>query len=163
MTSSLTERGQLRSLGKPRMAINGNTLNGSSVDEEPPMQRSASFHYPDGLSRVHHNVYSSEDESGVEEYASLNYERSDVFDINDDEFILPIGGHVRSRPVRSSGSGSGSSGGKMEALDNLVISTIFSISTKLCLNSASMIRRAQERTTSEEQHTIMDTLVRNKC
>lgn len=172
MASSMTEKVHLqpRSNQQPRIS-----LNGTSVDPETPMQRytgpanatsypfphfccvarSASFHYPDGMSRIQHHVYSSEDD---EDFNSLRHERSDVFDINDDEFILPIGASVRTRPVRSSGS-SGSSGHKMEALDNLVISTIFSISTKLCLNSASIIRRAQDRAVNQEQHSMMDTLV----
>lgn len=136
------------------------------------MQRSASFHYPDGLSRVHHNVYSSEDESPVDDFTSLNChywgggKRSDILEVNDDEFILPIGGgsgagsgRMRSAMVPRGSRSSG--GGRMEALDNLVISTIFSISTKLCLNSANLIRKAQDQAASEEQHSIMDTLVSN--
>ena len=139
----------------------------NGLDGSGNMQRSASFHYPDGFSRIHHNVYTSEDDS-ADEYSSLHHQRSpwnhhELLEVNDDEFILPIG--AKARPVHPPSSkgqkGSSSGSGKMEALDNLVISTIFSISTKLCINSASIIRRAQERTANVEQQSIMDTLVRS--
>ena len=139
-------------------------------DEDKPMQRSASFHYPDGLSRVHHNVYSSEDECSTTEdphgYNSMPWQRqphSDLLEVNDDEFILPIRSSVVA-PLQhvnqSRGGGARGSPKRMEALDNLVISTVYSISTKLCLSSANLIRRAQETVANEEQMEMMDTLVK---
>ena len=57
------------------------------------------------------------------------------------------------------GGASGGGGGRLEALDNLVISTIFSISTKLCLTSGKVIRRLQEQTEDKEHVEYLDTLV----
>jgi hypothetical protein len=48
---------------------------------------------------------------------------------------------------------------RLEALDNLVISTVFSVSTKLCLSSAKLIRRLQDSTDDKEQLAYLDTLV----
>ncbi len=154
---------------------------------DKPMQRSASFHYPDGLSRVPPHVYSSEDESsaaeqqrGAEEYSSLQgwavtRENHQLLEVDDDEFILAIGNSssntppppssrtsVRSRTslasaAASSQSSSRTSPRRLEALDNLVISTLFSLSSKLCASSANLVRNAQ--VASVEQQSIMDTLV----
>ncbi len=147
----------------PRGGRENGPLAGASVvagNGSQPMIRSASFHYPDGLSRVQHNAYSSEEES-ADDYASLQWHGSSrLFEVNEDEFILPIGAKARPSHPHRSAAASRSSPKRMEALDNLVISTIYSISTKLCLNSATLIKRAQDGATSEEQHSMMDTLVR---
>ena len=50
-------------------------------------------------------------------------------------------------------------GFRLEALDNLVISTVFSVSTKLCMTSAKLIRRLQDATNDKEQLAYLDTLV----
>ena len=89
--------------------------------------------------------------------------------MNDDELVLAIG-HVpphlekmesfsRSTKVQSRTSPSRTSPSKLEALDNLVISTIFSMSTKLCYSSGKLIRRMQEGTEDKEQLAYLDTLV----
>jgi hypothetical protein len=62
----------------------------------------------------------------------------------------------------SGGAGSTSStqsGSKLEALDNLVISTIFSVSTKLCLLSGKLVKSVQERTSDKEEEAMLQTLV----
>merc|ERR1719376_273036 len=61
------------------------------------------------------------------------------------------------KPKNSPSGGGGSS--KLEALDNLVISTIFSISTKLCLTSGKVIKRLQEQTEDKEHVEYLDTLL----
>jgi len=168
-------------------------------------RRSASFHYPDGLSRVNRNVYTSEDdgdEEGADEeeeedmprFASLQQqdylwqrqEPRSIHEVSDDEFILAIGnggahggshsGNLLLKPTtrpssgqtkpssRGVGVGSGSQS-RMEALDNLVISTVFSLSAKLCRSSSVLVRGAQCRlqdatAEEEERRAIMDTMVR---
>ena len=72
-------------------------------------------------------------------------------------------GSNRRTPTRGSG-GAGStsstqSGSKLEALDNLVISTIFSVSTKLCLLSGKLVKSVQERTSDKEEEAMLQTLV----
>ncbi len=139
------------------------------------MIRSASFHYPDGESRIQRNVYSSEDEdyndesNGRQPFRSLNWKRSELVEVNDDEFILPIGNAssygrrgIYDHPVESEVSAASSSpmGRRLEALDSLVINTVFSMSARLCKHSAQLVKKAQENIVSEEQLSIMDTLVR---
>ena len=160
--------------------------------------RSASFHYPDGLSRVQLNVYTSEDDDDSQ--VGVNGEfPAGLYEVNEDELILTIGGtandngsesvasmrpyssktpsEVRtvspnsmshwppsSHPMQPShkmtrSSPSRGSSSKLEALDNLVISTIFSVSTKLCLTSSRLMRRLQEEATDKEQLDYLDTLV----
>lgn len=146
-----------------------------SEDEATNFQRSASFHYPDGRSRIQHNVYTSEDDSLDESFSaesngnneslmcqSMCAMPSNMYEVDDDELMLTIPprkhssgltgarNYVKSPPSRGQN--------KLEALDNLVISTIFSISTKLCLNSAMLIRKAQDRACDDEQQSILDTL-----
>ena len=160
--------------------------------------RSASFHYPDGLSRVQLNVYTSEDDDDSQ--VGVNGEfPAGLYEVNEDELILTIGGGVNdtgsesvasmrpynnktpseartispnsmthwppsSHPIQPShkmtrSSPSRGSSSKLEALDNLVISTIFSVSTKLCLTSSRLMRRLQEQATDKEQLDYLDTLV----
>merc|ERR1712110_1087755 len=130
--------------------------------------RSASFHYPDGLSRLQLNVYTSEDDDDSQ--VGVNGEfPAGLYEVNEDELILTIGGGgndngesesvASMRPSNSKtpldgsrvspssmslwptsshsmqpshkmtrSSPSRGSGNKLEALDNLVISTIFSVS-----------------------------------
>jgi hypothetical protein len=129
-----------------------------SSDEGVPMQRSASFHYPDGLTRV----ITSEDDSADDYGSGCDSARSGKchaprsyphYYLDEDELILPIypqGSQVRINEINSNfGSKSLSpkispsrSRSKLEALDNLVISTIYSVSSKLCGTSAHLIRRA---------------------
>ena len=139
-------------------------------------KRSASFHYPDGTSRITHSVYSSEedfnDEDDDEEEPRMLYE------VNEDELFLAYdaGGIVpprrqssRRTPSRSeqrsaAGTTAGStsstqSGSKLEALDNLVISTIFSVSTKLCLLSGKLVKNLQDRASDKEEEAMLQTLV----
>ena len=139
-------------------------------------KRSASFHYPDGTSRITHSVYSSEedfnDEDDDEEEPRMLYE------VNEDELFLAYdaGGIVPPRrqssrrtpsrsEQRSAGTTAGStsstqSGSKLEALDNLVISTIFSVSTKLCLLSGKLVKNLQDRASDKEEEAMLQTLVR---
>jgi len=131
-------------------------------------KRSASFHYPDGTSRVTNSVYSSEDDFNDEDE---DEEEPRLYEVNDDELFLAYdsGGVVAPRrparriPTRgSTGAGSTSSnqsGSKLEALDNLVISTIFSVSTKLCLLSGKLVKSVQERTEDKEEEAMLQTLM----
>merc|ERR1719362_2659404 len=116
-----------------------------------PLHRSSSFH----------QTQTSEDESGddysetagdssAHEGGSLRAHRNHFY-LDDDELILPIG------PNRSHGSqarlqeralyGSAylsptkSRSKQLEALDNLVISTIYNVSSKLCASSSSVLRK----------------------
>merc|ERR1712008_196806 len=62
----------------------------------------------------------------------------------------------------SGGAGSTSStqsGSKLEALDNLIISTIFSVYTKLCLLSGKHVKSVQERTSDKEEEAMLQTLM----
>ena len=161
--------------------------------------RSASFHYPDGLSRVQLNVYTSEDDDDSQAGVNGDFPAG-LYEVNEDELILTIGGGggddngsesmISMRPGNSKNSNEGSrtspssmshwppsshsmqpthkitrsspsrgSSNKLEALDNLVISTIFSVSAKLCLTSSTLMRRLQEQTTDKEQLDYLDTLV----
>ena len=149
------------------MAASAPEDNGSKIHK-----RSASFHYPDGTSRVTHSVYSSEEDFNDED--DLDDEEPRLYEVNDDELFLAYdsGGVVAPRrhavnsrrtPTRGSGAGSTSStqsGSKLEALDNLVISTIFSVSTKLCLLSGKLVKSVQERTSDKEEEAMLQTLVR---
>ena len=138
-------------------------------------KRSASFRYPDGTSRVTHSVYSSEEDFNDEDDDD---DEPRLYEVNDDELFLAYdsGGVVAPRrhapssrrtPTRggagSGGAGSTSSqsqsGSKLEALDNLVISTIFSVSTKLCLLSGKLVKSVQERTSDKEEEAMLQTLV----
>ena len=103
----------------------------------------------------------------------LDDEEPRLYEVNDDELFLAYdsGGVVAPRrhavnsrrtPTRGSGAGSTSStqsGSKLEALDNLVISTIFSVSTKLCLLSGKLVKSVQERTSDKEEEAMLQTLV----
>lgn len=161
--------------------------------------RSASFHYPDGVSKVHLNVYTSEDDDEEDHQGPREFP-SGLYEVNEDELILAIGGGGGGQGIRppprprhsvsdhwpgghahhhhhsgagqrgvargsagstgsSAGTGPGGQGTKLEALDNLVISTIFSISAKLCLTSGKVIRRLQEQTEDKEHVEYLDTLV----
>ena len=137
-------------------------------------KRSASFHYPDGTSRITHSVYSSEEDFNDEDEEE---EEPRLYEVNEDELFLAYdsGGIVpRRRPRRTppppssrnerSGAGSTSStqsGSKLEALDNLVISTIFSVSTKLCLLSGKLVKNLQERASDKEEEAMLQTLVKH--
>jgi hypothetical protein len=135
------------------------------------MHRSASFHYEEGPLQSSPSEEEEEDESSPEDGIS-----SRLLEVDDDEFILPIQNLRRplatgpsslassssvstSATIASAHGRQSNSSGCWEAIDNLVISTIFSVSTKLCLHSAALLRLAQERTESEEQLSLMDTLV----
>ena len=137
-------------------------------------KRSASFHYPDGTSRITHSVYSSEEDFNDEEEDD---EEPRLYEVNEDELFLAYdsGGIVpprrprrtptSSRDLSGGGTRTGStsstqSGSKLEALDNLVISTIFSVSTKLCLLSGKLVKSLQERTSDKEEEAMLQTLVR---
>lgn len=141
-------------------------------------KRSASFHYPDGTSRVTHSVYSSEEDFNDDDEDD---DEPRLYEVNDDELFLAYdsGGVVAPRrhavsstssrrtphgSTRGGSGGAGStsstqSGSKLEALDNLVISTIFSVSTKLCLLSGKLVKSVQERTSDKEEEAMLQTLV----
>ena len=75
--------------------------------------------------------------------------------------VVPPRRYKRS-PPRGNGSTSSNgtqSGSKLEALDNLVISTIFSVSTKLCVLSGKLVKSVQERTDDKEEESMLQTLV----
>jgi hypothetical protein len=128
-------------------------------------KRSASFHYPDGTSRVTHSVYSSEDDFEDDD------EEPRLYEVNEDELFLAYdsGGVIAPKRKPSSprcsaaASTTSGSSSKLEALDNLVISTIFSVSTKLCMMSGKLVRSLQERTSDKEEEAMLETLVSYIC
>merc|ERR1719278_1333057 len=113
---------------KELVKINNNSAPESAPSNSQLHKRSASFHYPDGSSRVTHSVYSSEEDFNDEEEDD---EEPRLYEVNDDELFLAYdsGGVVPPRrykrsPPRGNGSTSSNgtqSGSKLEALDNLVI------------------------------------------
>lgn len=129
-----------------------------SSDESVPMQRSMSFHYPDPMGRV----VTSEDESNDDYGSGCDSGRSGKssqprsyphYYLDEDELILPIypqGSQARINEINGSMASKSlspkispsRSRSKLEALDNLVISTIYSVSSKLCGTSAHLIRQA---------------------
>ena len=188
-TSAFQQTNQASSSIQPRDAM-GDYSN---------LLRSASFHYPDGLSRVQLNVYTSEEDDDSQVGVNGDFPAG-LYEVNEDELILTIGGGggndncsesvISMRPSSSKNqldanrgspssmshwppsansmqtshkmtrsSPSRGSSNKLEALDNLVISTIFSVSAKLCLTSSTLMRQLQEQTTDKEQLDYLDTLV----
>merc|ERR1719510_2937526 len=151
---------------KESVKINNNSAPESAASNSQLHKRSASFHYPDGSSRVTHSVYSSEEDFNDEEEDD---EEPRLYEVNDDELFLAYdsGGVVPPRRYKRSppgGNGSTSSNGtqsgsKLEALDNLVISTIFSVSTKLCVLSGKLVKSVQERTDDKEEESMLQTLL----
>merc|ERR1719510_2107876 len=151
---------------KESVKINNNSAPESAASNSQLHKRSASFHYPDGSSRVTHSVYSSEEDFNDEEEDD---EEPRLYEVNDDELFLAYdsGGVVPPRrykrsPPRGNGSTSSNgtqSGSKLEALDNLVISTIFSVSTKLCVLSGKLVKSVQERTDDKEEESMLQTLL----
>lgn len=129
----------------------------SRETEKQLQKRSASFHYPDGSSRVTHSVYSSEEDFNDEDE---DEEVPRLYEVNDDELFLAYDSGGVVKPKRTGSSSSTQSGSKLEALDNLVISTIFSVSTKLCLLSGKLVKNVQERTNDKEEEAMLQTLVR---
>jgi len=120
-----------------------------------PLHRSSSFH----------QTQTSEDESGddysetagdssAHEGGSLRAHRNHFY-LDDDELILPIGpnrshgsqARLQERALYGSASLSPnlsptkSRSKQLEALDNLVISTIYNVSSKLCASSSSVLRK----------------------
>merc|ERR1712088_624657 len=71
---------------------------------------------------------------------------------NEDELILPIGGC-------SSRSNVSKEGNRLEALDNLVISTLLSISIKLCATSTSLLHHVRTKSSNPEEHSVAETLI----
>jgi len=120
-----------------------------------PLHRSSSFHQNQTSEDESGDDYSeTAGDSSAHEGGSLRAHRNHFY-LDDDELILPIG------PNRSHGSqtrlqeralyGSTSlspnlsptksRSKQLEALDNLVISTIFNVSSKLCASSSSVLRK----------------------
>lgn len=160
---------------QPQKAVVARTssINAASAPEDSSglnqmHKRSASFHYPDGSSRVTHSVYSSEEDFNDEDEDEDQEPR--LYEVNEDELFLAYdsGGVVtprrqkapRNPPRNTNGSSSSTqSGSKLEALDNLVISTIFSVSTKLCVLSGKLVKSLQERTRDKDEEAMLETLV----
>lgn len=138
----------------------GNSLTTPEDDKAMPiMTRSASFHYPDGLSRRQNNVYTS-DESDDSLAAETKWPGRDLLEVTEDEFFLPIEDEVSvQRGIRNTRNHHTST--PLKTLDNIVISTIFSVSAKLCSNTSSIIRKMKTQVDPlEEDHVVLDTLVR---
>ena len=112
----------------------------SSDESGAPMQRSASFH----LENIRARAMTSEDDS-CDDYGSgceSSFQNGRYY-LDEDELILPIypASSHRSvyKPAEPKISPSRSrSGSRLEALDNLVISTIYSVSSKLCANTSNI-------------------------
>ncbi|TRY62867.1 hypothetical protein TCAL_10970 [Tigriopus californicus] len=154
-TSTMAEQGCSRKDERRE----GNSLTVSSdVKGMPVMTRSASFHYPDGLSRRQNNVYTSEDESDDSLAAEALWSGRNLLEVTEDEFFLPIEDKSSNQMgIRSKRSHSST---PLETLDNIVISTIFSVSAKLCLNTSSIIRKMKAQVDPlEEDHVVLDTLL----
>jgi len=121
------------------------------------LQRSASFHYPDGLHKIQRNVFLSEDDSKVKEGISgvsslpASGQISELLELGDDELILPINVCNSTRVCREST--------RLEALDNLVISTLLSISVKLCATSTSLLHHVRMKSSNPEERRVAETLL----
>jgi len=135
----------------------------SSDESGAPMQRSASFH----LENIRARAMTSEDDS-CDDYGSgceSSFQNGRYY-LDEDELILPIypASSHRSvyKPAEPKISPSRSrSGSRLEALDNLVISTIYSVSSKLCANTSNIIRRANQTfpPADEDQATTLETVL----
>jgi len=118
--------------------------------------RSSSFHYPG--KKTGGTQQTSEEDSG-EDYGSGSSaaeggRHRNHFYLDDDELILPIGrthgsqARLQDRSLYGSTSlspqisPSKSRSKQLEALDNLVISTIYNVSSKLCVASSNVLRKA---------------------
>lgn len=142
------------------------------------MHRSSSFHQPEGrcgpgTSDESGDDYGSGCDSSVAEGGSLRVLRRNHFYLDDNELILPIGrlhgsqARLQDRALYGSASLSPqvsptkSRTKQLEALDNLVISTIYNVSSKLCAASSSVLRRtvAVLPEQEEEQATTVETVL----
>lgn len=146
-----------------------------------PIHRSGSFHYPGTKSG--RGPATSEDDSGddygsgcdssaAEGGGSLRANRKHFY-LDDDELILPIGrphgsqARLADRSLYGSASlspqvsPSKSRTKQLEALDNLVISTIYNVSSKLCASSSSVLRKtvAVLPEQEEEQASTVETVL----
>ncbi len=171
--NSSTNNSSSRSITAQQPNTRGHSAKTSNDNSSQPQhKRSASFHYPDGSSRITHSVYSSEDDFD-DNLDDLDDQEPRLYEVNDDELFLAYdsGGVVHPNrrsparrgagPVKSSSStaSTASNGHKMEALDNLVISTIFSMSTKLCMMSGKLVRNLQQNAENKEEAAMLETLV----
>lgn len=141
-----------------------------SSDDGTPMQRSASFHYENArgcrglLHPIHSQLTSEDDES--EDYGSgcdSSQAEARHYYLDEDELILPIypAASQRSLYAPASKISPSRSRSRLEALDNLVISTIYSVSSKLCKSSSSLIKRAGQTfpPQDEDQATTIETVL----
>merc|ERR1740128_1364886 len=135
-----------------------------------PMQRSASFHYENAARALAaHQRGGTSEEDSAEDYGSgcdsaSQTESTPRYYLDEDELILPIYPAHSSRSVYKSISPKISpsrSRSRLEALDNLVISTIYSVSSKLCNNTSNLIRRTQQSfpPADEDQATTIETVL----
>jgi len=131
-----------------------------SWESSASLQRSASFHYPDGMRKVQKNVYLSEDDSTdeVEHNVSgvpslpVSCQISELLEVSKDELIRPVSGSNSKKLSKEST--------RLEALDNLVISTLLSISIKLCSTSTSLLHHVRTKSSNPEEHRVAETLVK---
>lgn len=155
-----------------------------------PIHRSNSFHYGrnkvegsfvtseeesgDDYGSGYDSTSATEVLRGPRSLRTLPQHVSNEFYLDDDELIMPIPAHSNSHTrlnersmygskslspqVSPSKSGRGS---KLEALDNLVISTIYNVSSKLCSASSLALRKASSvfPDQGEEQASTVETVL----
>ena len=138
-----------------------------------PIHCSNSFH----CSNKKANRICSEDDSEDDYGSGYNSSVADShvrnhspFYLDDDQLILPIQSshtHPAQRSIYGSKSpkiSPSKSRSKLEALDNLVISTIYNVSNKLCGASANVLRKAVDVfPEQEEEQVCFNTLLFNFC
>ena len=116
-----------------------------------PIYRSNSFHWSNKKANQHGCEDDSEDDcaSGYDSSIAESYSRKHPhFYLDEDELILPLQSshtHLAQRSLYGSKSpqiSPSKSRSKLEALDSLVISTIYNVSNKLCGASANVLRKA---------------------
>lgn len=135
-----------------------------------PIHRSNSFHCSNKKGNRIRSEDDSEDDYGSgydSSIAESHVRKHPHFYLDDDELILPIQSshtHLAQRSLYGSKSpqiSPSKSRSKLEALDSLVISTIYNVSNKLCGASANVLRKAANvfPEQDEEQSSTIETVL----
>jgi len=135
-----------------------------------PIHRSNSFHCSNKKGSRVRSEDDSEDDYGSgydSSIAESHVRKTPHFYLDDDELILPIQSshtHLAQRSLYGSKSpqiSPSKSRSKLEALDSLVISTIYNVSNKLCGASANVLRKAANvfPEHDEEQASTIETVL----
>ena len=129
-----------------------------------PIYRSNSFH----CSNKKANQHGCEDDcaSGYDSSIAESYSRKHPhFYLDEDELLLPIQPshtHLAQRSLYGSKSpqiSPSKSRSKLEALDSLVISTIYNVSNKLCRAAANVLRKAENAFPDQDEEQVCSDLL----